>query len=239
MRADRIVLPIPPGVHWSDEMPVIILPSDEPTNEKPQLPAKMKKVRLPLDAPTAHGPRQYGAPPSKPAPPPATENRKREKSPKPKADPKLVSAAASSRSMVGTSERQSCAAHVPTQVRGKSPCCGAAVARSATLAAADCSISVGSRGVPSSGFRTSSDGTPGDFGGPRHRTVLPARLSATNARPSVGCCLYTRLIQRKSAARCQSWASRSVSRAAQQRCRSSISLTTSIGSKSSESHEPP
>jgi hypothetical protein len=97
MREDRIVLPIPPGVHWSDEMPVIIRPSDEPTDVKRQLPARMKKARLALDAPTKQSARQYGAPPSKPVPvvvaKPVAEKPKREKQPKPKADPKLIAAA--------------------------------------------------------------------------------------------------------------------------------------------------
>ena len=97
MRADRIVLPIPAGVHWSDEMPVIIRPSDEPADVKRQLPGKIKKARLPLDAPTKHGPRQYGGPSAKPTPAviaePVAEKPMPEKKPKPKADPKLIAAA--------------------------------------------------------------------------------------------------------------------------------------------------
>jgi hypothetical protein len=102
MRADRIVLPIPPGLHWSDEMPVIVRPSDEQADIKRQLAAKMKKARLHMDPPSKQGPRQFGAPPSKPVvvaqtvaePKRACPERSRgEKQPKPKADPKLIAAA--------------------------------------------------------------------------------------------------------------------------------------------------
>ncbi|MBA3272623.1 MAG: GNAT family N-acetyltransferase [Chthoniobacterales bacterium] len=94
MRADRIVLPIPPGLRWSDEMPAIIRPMDEQTTDvKRQLPAKTSKARLPLSAPTKHGPRQFGSPPAKPVAAPIVEKPKREKTPKPKVDPKWVAAA--------------------------------------------------------------------------------------------------------------------------------------------------
>jgi hypothetical protein len=58
----------------------------------------MKKARLPLDAPPKQGARQYGAPPSKPVPAVVVEQSpgekpKRQKQPKPKADPKLIAAA--------------------------------------------------------------------------------------------------------------------------------------------------
>ena len=94
MREDRIVLPIPPGVHWSDEMPMIIRPAEQTTAPNTRLlPGKTNKRSLPLDAPTIHGARQFDAPPAKPLPPPVVAKSKREKTPKAKADPKLVAAA--------------------------------------------------------------------------------------------------------------------------------------------------
>ena len=45
VRGDRIVLPIPPGVHWSDEMPVI-LPEAEVEEEPAALPERKPKRTL-------------------------------------------------------------------------------------------------------------------------------------------------------------------------------------------------
>jgi hypothetical protein len=41
IREDRIVLPIPPGVHWSDPMPRV-LPEEPENTQRPQIPAKVK-----------------------------------------------------------------------------------------------------------------------------------------------------------------------------------------------------
>src|SRR5688500_2089830 len=96
MRADRIVLPIPPGKHWSDEMPVIQIA--EPP--KPELTdGRAAKVRVSKNAAPANGPRafsrQFGGPSDDPGPAPAVavEKPKREKKAKIKADPKMVAAA--------------------------------------------------------------------------------------------------------------------------------------------------
>jgi N-acetylglutamate synthase-like GNAT family acetyltransferase len=92
---DRLVLPIPPGKQWSDEMPVIVLPGDREKPKQIEGP-KPKVARKPAqkDRPairTLGGPRVIGV---SPAPVVATiEKKPREKAPKRKNDPKLVSAA--------------------------------------------------------------------------------------------------------------------------------------------------
>jgi GNAT superfamily N-acetyltransferase len=110
MRADRIVLPIPPGKHWSDEMPVVsaverpvIVPAEPAAGR--QLPAANEKGKRAKDkvheksaGPVLRGPRQFAPVSAKPSPvepvePVVTEKPKREKKPKVKCDPKLVSAA--------------------------------------------------------------------------------------------------------------------------------------------------
>jgi hypothetical protein len=102
MREDRIVLPIPHGVNWFDEMPRI-LPRDEGADSmgtrQLAIGNPKRKRSLPMDPPKKEGPRQFGAPSSKPMPvvpaavktsePPA----KRERKPKVKADPRMISAA--------------------------------------------------------------------------------------------------------------------------------------------------
>ena len=94
MREDRVVLPIPPGVKWSDEMPMIIRPAEQTAEPKQRMLAgKTSRRALPLDAPTMHGSRQFGAPCASPLPPSVVEKVKREKAPKAKADPKLIAAA--------------------------------------------------------------------------------------------------------------------------------------------------
>jgi hypothetical protein len=104
MREDRLVLPIPPGLHWSDEMPVLtptemsLAPAEEKANR-----ATRSRARLPMDAPPANGPRPIGARqfdgpsalPPVPQPPAAGEKPKREKTPKEKVnlDPQLIAKA--------------------------------------------------------------------------------------------------------------------------------------------------
>ena len=97
LREDRLVLPIPPGLHWSDEMPRIPAnAASQPAIEDQRVAVKARRAKAALDMspPTRHGPRQYGAPPPvMPAPPALVEKPKPQKKPKVKADPKLVSAA--------------------------------------------------------------------------------------------------------------------------------------------------
>ena len=95
IREDRLVLPIPPGVHWNSEMPRII-PSG--TGSQPVLeekhalktraaempkPPKPKRLYMHFDAP----------PPPAPPPEPVVEKPKRAKKPKVKNDPALVAKA--------------------------------------------------------------------------------------------------------------------------------------------------
>jgi hypothetical protein len=105
MRADRIALPIPPGKHWSDEMPIIIPQATEASRQLPDVkekrPRTVGKVPVPSEGPVRHGPKQFRAPSAKPViesvpepvAEPIAEKPKREKKPKAKADPKLVAAA--------------------------------------------------------------------------------------------------------------------------------------------------
>ena len=95
MREDRLVLPIPPGVHWKSEMPILI---PEVQNA---LPEPIKKERSagtlkPIEVKSRRV--QFGSPDSEPAPLPAGGGVKKDKSAKPrrekvKADPKHVAAA--------------------------------------------------------------------------------------------------------------------------------------------------
>jgi len=98
IREDRIVLPIPPGTHWSDAKP-LILPGDgerKQLNHEDAKPTKKEKKIVSSSNPSSPGGEKsslgglrFGAP--KPA---ATiEKPKREKKPKPKHDPRLVAAA--------------------------------------------------------------------------------------------------------------------------------------------------
>jgi N-acetylglutamate synthase-like GNAT family acetyltransferase len=95
LRADRLVFPIPPGKHWSDEMPVIV---PQATDEK-RLPGEKKPKKPVAKAPPMHrAAKQFGPVTMKVVEPEpvAIEKPKqggREKKPKVKADPKLVSAA--------------------------------------------------------------------------------------------------------------------------------------------------
>jgi hypothetical protein len=96
LREDRLVLPIPPGLHWSDEMPRIPAnAASQPAIEDRRVAVKARRAKAALDMspPTRHGPRQYGAPPPVMPAPQVVEKPKPQKKPKVKADPKLVSAA--------------------------------------------------------------------------------------------------------------------------------------------------
>jgi N-acetylglutamate synthase-like GNAT family acetyltransferase len=84
IREDRLVFPIPPGVHWSEAMPVVL--------PREKLPAVGGERPAPTVRPPTHRRVQFGRPSAKPQPPPATKP-KRAKAPKLKNDPKLVAAA--------------------------------------------------------------------------------------------------------------------------------------------------
>jgi GNAT superfamily N-acetyltransferase len=97
MRADRIVLPIPPGKHWSDELPVLQI---EPTAPEKALPSRSSELvpgmKCGPQAPTHKRPKvQFGVPSEKVAVKDVAPDAKQAKAKKPKvkADPKLVAAA--------------------------------------------------------------------------------------------------------------------------------------------------
>jgi hypothetical protein len=101
MREDRVVLPIPPGVHWKDEMPILLL--DVAGTSRPCLEGKkamaetaIRKEKTPTLMPPTRRQVQFGPPSDGPEPvvekvklgkPP---KRKREKV---KADPALIAKA--------------------------------------------------------------------------------------------------------------------------------------------------
>ncbi|HEV2295894.1 MAG TPA: hypothetical protein VGR35_18755, partial [Tepidisphaeraceae bacterium] len=102
MRADRIVFPIPPGLHWRDEMPVMVGESAETgSHDSAEQKPRAKSVRKPkpevLIPPTKRRPRQFAPPTeSDDGAEPAVEKPKPEKKPKPpaaKIDPKYLAAA--------------------------------------------------------------------------------------------------------------------------------------------------
>jgi hypothetical protein len=97
MNADRIVLPIPPGTHWSDAKP-IVLPGTALREElkqldgpKPRQPKAKPVAPKPRDISIASGGIRFG--PVAPVEPPKPEKKPREKKPKQKNDPKLIAAA--------------------------------------------------------------------------------------------------------------------------------------------------
>ncbi|HEV2293362.1 MAG TPA: hypothetical protein VGR35_05870 [Tepidisphaeraceae bacterium] len=102
MREDRLVLPIPPGLHWSDEMPVLSavegpVMAASGSGETPK-PRRAKATVVPMEAPVRHGPRQYGGPPpvlavAQKIAEKMAEKIKPPKKQKAKVDPKRVAAA--------------------------------------------------------------------------------------------------------------------------------------------------
>jgi hypothetical protein len=94
MREDRLVFPIPPGLHWSDQMPVLQVdkPAPKRIEHSPTTPAGLPQ------APTLPQPRrvQFGARPPRPAPaappPPAQKSKPRAKPQRAKIDPKYLAA---------------------------------------------------------------------------------------------------------------------------------------------------
>jgi Acetyltransferase (GNAT) family len=93
MREDRIVLPIPPGVHWKDPMPILLPEAQKALPDKSS--GKMPKPhKTPTLMPPTRRRVQFGAAPITPAPEPVAKTKpakpKREKV---KADPVLVAKA--------------------------------------------------------------------------------------------------------------------------------------------------
>jgi len=100
MREDRLVLPIPPGVHWKSQMPILIpeVQQKELPVASGQLPEKKERSAGTLKPIAVKSRRvQFGSPDNEPVPP-AGGVVKKDKSAKPKrekvkADPKHVAAA--------------------------------------------------------------------------------------------------------------------------------------------------
>jgi hypothetical protein len=93
MREDRLVLPIPPGVHWKDPMPILI--PDVARASRPCLPDEKKKKAMggtPMLLPPTRRRVQFGAVPIAPAPEPKTKPAKPKRE-KVKADPVLIAKA--------------------------------------------------------------------------------------------------------------------------------------------------
>jgi hypothetical protein len=89
MNEDRIVLPIPPGKHWSDELPVLM---PAPVEKQKQLPVPRKAGEKAMTVPRrAVVGRAMSLRFSNPKP--VEEKTPKEKKSKRKHDPKLISAA--------------------------------------------------------------------------------------------------------------------------------------------------
>jgi hypothetical protein len=89
MREDRLVLPIPPGVHWKDEMP-ILLPTTVKVIEHQPSEKRAKVSRKPgdIERTTAARGLRFG-----PLPQEAPQKAKRQPRPKVKCNPVQVAAA--------------------------------------------------------------------------------------------------------------------------------------------------
>lgn len=96
MREDRVVLPIPPGVHWKEPMPILLPEAQKELPDRSGTTAVGKKPK-PHSAPTPQMPKrrfvQFGPPSAIPEPAPVVETPKRAKKQKVKADPALVAKA--------------------------------------------------------------------------------------------------------------------------------------------------
>jgi hypothetical protein len=90
IREDRLVLPIPPGTHWSDAKP-LILPGAATTDEPKKLEGPRPKRAKTPQVPTSR--RLSFAPVAPPKPEKKPKQGGREKKPKRKNDPRLVAAA--------------------------------------------------------------------------------------------------------------------------------------------------
>lgn len=92
IREDRIVLPIPPGTHWSDAKPLVLPGMNELAQSAPRLPGRRarKPVARAVDAKTIAAGGMWFASTEPPPTALAIPKKKREKA---KHDPKLVAAA--------------------------------------------------------------------------------------------------------------------------------------------------
>jgi ribosomal protein S18 acetylase RimI-like enzyme len=95
MREDRLVFPIPPGMNWWDQMPVVLPGAEAAPAQRPCLPGKVKRNTGEMPAPRALGGIGFGRVGFRPTAPPKTEKLKKEKAPrvKVKNDPKFIAAA--------------------------------------------------------------------------------------------------------------------------------------------------
>lgn len=103
MREDRIVLPIPPGVHWKDPMPILLPEAQKalPDSEVARAPRPCRKkststgeAPVPQLMPPTRRRVQFGAAPIAPAPEPVAKTKPaKQKREKVKADPVLVAKA--------------------------------------------------------------------------------------------------------------------------------------------------
>ena len=96
IREDRIVLPIPPGTHWSDIKPMVLPGArqigESVSRERKAIEGKSVTTRRLADSPKKIEHRQFGPPPATIKPEPIAKVPK-PKQPKRKNDPKLVIAA--------------------------------------------------------------------------------------------------------------------------------------------------
>jgi hypothetical protein len=104
IREDRLVLPIPPGRHWSEEMPRILPSEERGMGVSPVLPSPKRgrgahATGKPVPQIPTRLSRQFAPPGAKPRPEltpepaPVAEKQKPVKKPKQKNDPKLIAAA--------------------------------------------------------------------------------------------------------------------------------------------------
>jgi hypothetical protein len=89
MNADRLVLPIPPGTHWSDAKPILLPGEPRATRQLPLVKEKAKRAKAPA-VPTSR--RLSFAPVELPKAEKKPKQGGREKKPKRKNDPRLVAA---------------------------------------------------------------------------------------------------------------------------------------------------
>ena len=93
IREDRIVLPIPPGTHWSDAKPLILPGGDDESKRLPEPKrAAVKKTKV-IEKPRAVKRNGLSFDIPKQGEPVAIEKPRREPKQKPKNDPRLVAAA--------------------------------------------------------------------------------------------------------------------------------------------------
>jgi len=94
MREDRLVLPIPPGVHWKDPMPILI-PEAQKALPEPEKKTRSGETPKPQLMPPTRRRVQFGPVPTAQPPEPVVEKPKPEKKKreKVKADPAHVAAA--------------------------------------------------------------------------------------------------------------------------------------------------